>query len=691
MEHYDDLKSSDDTTLVGGETIADWVLNKAQLWRDHFDSKYKPRFDEYYRIWRGEWAMEDISRQSERSRLVSPGSMQAVEECAAEVEEATFTGNLFDIRDDEDDSNKLDIAKLRRKLKEDFAFCRVETGISESILNGAVYGTGCAEIVMDEIVEQKVAQQPALGGGAVQVGVSTRLRTVVKLRPLLPQNLLVDPNGTSIENALGVIIDEFVDKEQVTIQQEKGVYDKEVDVGAATAESALEPTQDFLVYDEDRVRLTRYFGLVPRTLLDAHTAAQAADGDDEPSEIVDLSVEGEDEESYYVEAIVVLGNGKLLKASKNPYMMQDRPLVAFPWDIVPGQFYGRGVIEKAYNSQKAVDVEIRARIDALALTNHPMMGIDATRMPRGAKTTIRPGKMIMTNGNPSEILHPFNFGQVSQITFAQAESLQKMLQQATGAVNAAGMPNDAAQGGAKTGAIAMALGSVMKRHKRTLLAFQSNFLLPLVQKAAWRYMQFDPEAYPVGDYKFHCEGSLGLIGREYETAQLAQLLQSMPPDSPLYTTLLRSIVDGMALSNREEMLAQLDEAAKPNEEKIAQEKQAHEAELAIKEATLMVLKGQGSEAMAHGALYKAQLDNIPMENQIAMARVAAQNREPGDGKDDEFAKRLRILDEIRKDRELNIREAEGAARIEDARMERQMKQKAAEQENQAIKDALTDG
>ena len=48
-----------------------------------------------------------------------------------------------------------------------------------------------------------------------------------------------------------------------------------------------------------------------------------------------------------------------LKAEANPYMMGDRPVVAFPWDIVPGRFWGRGVCEKGYNSQKALDTELR--------------------------------------------------------------------------------------------------------------------------------------------------------------------------------------------------------------------------------------------------------------------------------------------------------------------------------------------
>jgi len=672
--------SLDDNNESSTDTIEAWVTTKVNDWRDWYDSVYKTQFEEYYRIWRGEWSTEDKTRESERSRLVTPGTMQAVEECAAEIEEATFTGPIFDIFDDVGDAEKMDIAKIKTLLKEDMASQKVDLGISEAILNGAVYGTGIAEVVMDTTVEQKPATKPALGGQAVQVGVERKERTVVKLRPILPQNFLVDPNGTSVDDSMGVCIDEFVGTETVIQAQEKGIYDPDVDCGYATTDSELEPTQDLVIYDQDRVRLQRYYGLVPRHLLES---AEIDTETEELAELVADGVEGSDEESYFVEAIVVLGNGKLLKAERNPYMMQDRPVVAFQWDNVPGRFYGRGVVEKAYNSQKAVDAEIRARIDALALTNSPMLAIDATRMPRGAKPTIKPGKMIKTNGNPAEILTPFNFGQVQQITFEQANSLQQMLQQATGAINSAGMPNAVAGGEVKTGAIAMALGSVMKRHKRTLKSFQTSFLIPMVQKLAWRYMQFDPETYPVGDYKFNTEGSLGLIGREYEVSQLSQLLSTMPPDSPLYPALVESIVGNMSITNREEMLAKLREANAPNEQEQQQAQQKHEAEMQIQQATLGVLQGEAQKANANAQWYSAQAQNLPEENKIAYAKVAANNFSPDDGQDEEFKRRLILLEEVRKDRELNIKEKQAASQMKVA------EQAAAESD--ALSRMMTDG
>ena len=81
-----------------------------------------------------------------------------------------------------------------------------------------------------------------------------------------------------------------------------------------------------------------------------------------------------------------------MQVEENPYMMPARPIVAFPWDVFPNRFWCRGVCEKWYTSQKALDTELRARIDAVAFTIPPMMAIDASRLSRGMKPEVRPGK-----------------------------------------------------------------------------------------------------------------------------------------------------------------------------------------------------------------------------------------------------------------------------------------------------------
>ncbi len=424
--------SMDDDKKYGDQKVEAWVMDKVEQWRDHYSANYEQKFDEYYRLWRGVWAAEDKTRDSERSRLISPALQQAVESSVAEIEEATFgRGKWFDIRDDRKDQNKDDIAYLREQLTEDFHFTKTRKAIAECILNSAVYGTAVAELVIEEVKEMKPATQPIMDGAMQAVGVNVEDRVVVKLRPILPQNFLIDPVASSIEEALGVAIDEFVPKHQVEIGIQNGIY-RDVDLESADTDRDIEADKELTSFDDDKVRLTKYYGLIPRHLYTA--AIMEEDEDDELSKTVKPAKdEDEEAEKGYVEVIIVIANGdKLLKIEENPYMMQDRPIVAFPWDVVPSRFWGRGICEKGYNSQKALDAELRARIDALALTVHPMMAMDASRMPRGAKFEVRPGKTILTNGNPSEILQPFKFGSLDQITFSQAGELQKMVQMATG-------------------------------------------------------------------------------------------------------------------------------------------------------------------------------------------------------------------------------------------------------------------
>ena len=637
----------DKDTFLIEQTLEGWVGEKCLSWRDHFEENYSQRFDEYYRLWRGQWSAEDRTRESERSKIISPALQQAVESSVAELEEATFgRGKWFDLKDDVMDQNPEDIAMLREHLYADFKRNRVRKGVAECILNAAIFGTGIAEIVITEEKEFQPATQPVMGGELQAVGVNIVDRTCVKLKPVMPQNFLIDPLATSVEEAMGCAVDEFVSMHSVELLQEEGVY-RDAEINNASPDFDLEPDQDLTSFDEDKVRLTKYFGLVPRHLL---TEAMKESEDEE-------IVEFEDEEtSYYVEAVVVIANdGTLLKAEKNPYMMGDRPIVAFPWDVVPSRFWGRGVCEKGYNSQKALDAELRARIDALALTIHPMMAMDASRMPRGSKPEIRPGKIILTNGNPSEVLQPFNFGQVSQITFAQAESLQRMVQTATGAIDSAGT-SGSINGDATAAGISMSLGAIIKRHKRTLINFQESFLIPFVTKAAHRYMQFEPEMYPVADYKFETSSSLGIIAREYEVTQLVQLLQTMSPDTPMYPQLVQSIIDNMNLSNREELIASLKQANEPNPEAQEAQQATQEAALAFQASQTNALNAQAAESAARAEKYKIEAAAIPQETEISRIKAVTSNLQVGDAEDKEFQKRLKISEQLLKEREVAVKE-----------------------------------
>lgn len=645
------------------DTLESWIIAKCEKWREHYNSNYETKFEEYYRLWRGIYASEDKTRASERSEIISPALQQAVESSVAEIEEATFgRGDFFTMRDNMQDEDTSDIVYLRKKLNEDFRKHRIRQQVGECLINSAVFGTGVAEIVMDMDKELAPTAEPMQGNMQV-VGVRETERMVVKLRPILPQNFLIDPIATSVENSIGVAIDEYVSPHTVKLLQEQGVY-RDVDVGVETyGDQALEHDPNLTQEPDRKVRLTKYYGLVPRYLLDAEEGVsdvtEALEGDIEAliEEEMDVEVDAKVKKEYYVEACVVIANKNvILKAQTNPYMMGDRPIVAFPWDVVPGRFWGRGVCEKGYMSQKALDAELRARIDALALTNAPMMAMNATMIPRGARPEVRAGKILLTNGDPREALQPFNFGQVSQITFAQAEALSRMVQTSTGAVDSTGV-SGGINGEATAAGISMSLGAIIKRHKRTLINFQDSFLIPFVKAAACRYMQYDSENYPVNDYVYEVTSTLGIIAREYEVTQLVQLLQTMSQDSPTYSILIQSIIENMQLQNREQLIQVIQESSQPDPQAQQMAQVTAQTDLEFKQSQTAALNGQATESAERAAKLAAETQAIPteLENERLKA-IATTMRAEGD-LDKDFERRAKVAETLIQEKKLGLEEA----------------------------------
>ena len=359
-----------------------------------------------------------------------------------------------------------------------------------------------------------------------------------------------------------------------------------------------------------------------------------------------------DEPGSLVEAIVVIANeDTILKAIPNPYMCQDRPVVAFQWDVVPNIFWGRGVCEKGYMSQKALDAELRARIDALALTTHPMMAVDATRIPRGHKLEVRPGRMLLTNGAPQESIMPFNFGQLNAVTFQQGAALQQMVSQATGASDGS-MPQ--VQNDVTAAGMSMSQGGIVKRQKRTLVNFQENFLIPFVRKAAFRYMQFNPEEYPIGDYNFIPFSSLGAMAREYEVSQLSQILQVVPPESPAHGAIVKGIIDHLNVTNREELIAAIEAGSQPDPAAQQAAQQAQQMQMAITQGQVSLLNAQAAESQSRATKYNVEAQLAPQEVTL---KYSDQNN---DGAvDDDFEKRIKLSELLLKERELESKERQG--------------------------------
>ena len=540
--------------------LASWIMERVNSWEDWRKQNYDQRWNEYYRLWRGLWTEGDKNRAGERSRIICPELAQSVETCVAELEDATFIRDRFiDVKEDISDEKKQEeMDKYVRQLLDDYAENGVPQAISEVYFNAALYGTGIAKVVIDK------AQEPIISEGDLP-SISFVDKYSVKVVPIAPRNFVIDPLARSVKEALGCAHVLNIPLAAVQKKIADGTY-KKIDI--ISSEKQVDDLRELAEYatgaKSDFCKVVEYHGFVPKRFISPSEklfdGIQAAIND--ISE--ETTIKSTEEDGELIEAIVtIINDDQIARAVKNPFIFGDRSIIAYQHDTVPNRFWGRGVAEKGYNPQKALDAEIRARIDALGLSTHPMMGIDATKIPRGERFEVRPGRNILTNGPPQEALFPLKFSPPDPYTFNQSQELREMIQRATGGYELPAMMNDANRMAATS--MSMVVGSMIKRSRRTLANIERELIIPMVNKSLWRYMQFDPERYPMKDYKFRVRATTGIMAREFEQGQMISLLSNVPQESPAFWMLIKGIFENSSIDSREYMVQFADSMLKQAE------------------------------------------------------------------------------------------------------------------------------
>lgn len=594
--------------------LTSWIMARVEVWRQWRNGQFSDKWAEYYRLWRGFWAPNDKNRESERSKLISPALQQAVEMTVAEMEEATFgRGEWIDISDDYEDAFKQAASQYRDKLIGDMEFNEVPSAVSETYVNGALYGTGIAKVMT----------------GRVNKGPNTG-KFRVWLEPISPSNFVIDPAARSIDEALGCAHEIAVPRHKILKKQRDGVY-YDTSVGIWSGETDLfDAAGKNFTKDANRaesVFITEYHGLIPKKFTKGeydpsaatHPVSKNADG------TVDSDDDGE-----LVEALVAIANkGILLKDDINPFTNQDRCIVAYQHETVPNMFWGRGVSEKGYNPQKALDAELRARMDALGLLTYPVMGADASRLPRGMDLKLRPGRLFLLNGRPSEILEPITFGNLDPATFQNTSDLERMVQMGTGAMDSA-TPLDSARRNETSGGMSQMQAGFIKRAKRTMQNVERQFLSKFVQKALWRYMQFAPDEYPE-DFKFLVRSSMGIMAREVEQSMLTQLIQVVPPESPVFPLIIKSIIANGASPNTQELLNALDKQMAPDPKAQEMQQKNAQVEYDTKYWEKEKLRAQAAQSLSAAELNRATAEHTGIQAQLEPKKVQIEGQNAATG------------------------------------------------------------
>ena len=183
----------------------------------------------------------------------------------------------------------------------------------------------------------------------------------------------------------------------------------------------------------------------------------------------------------------------------------------------------------------------------------------------------------------------------------------------------------------------------------------------MVKKVAYRYMQFDPNRYPMQDFKFTTLSSIGAIAKEHEQQQLIGLMQTLGPTSPIVPILLRGIVATSSLINKEQLMMQLDEMSQPDPQAQQMQEQQNQLQMALVQAQANELNARAQESAADAQEAQARAQKLIIETsllddkaKIDLIRTLTANINTKDK--NEFDKRVKTAEVLLKERDIDSNE-----------------------------------
>lgn len=599
--------------------LATWIMEKVNRWRLSRNNNYGTDWEKYYRIWRGKWDPSLKGKLAERSRIITPATQSAIDQTVAEMAEAVFgRGMWFDLSEPKpppqpappqgqapqgpspEDVERERDESIRDNLIDDFSNSRLVADVIETFYNGANYGTGISKRVQDKRLD------------------GTKF---ISWAPVAPGNFVIDTAATTIDDALGCAHETIRPTHEIQEKIESGEYYKE-DIGTSaagfgTADLLKGGLTDFLEIDpQDGVYITEWHGKIPAKYL------KDGPSDDEKDDIdllVDETTEDDEtDEDELVEAVVVIGNAThVLSAERNT--LNDRGFVAYQHHRSPNSFWGIGVAEKAYNSQSGLDGEVRARQDALALTTYPIVGVDATRMPRNLNMVIAPGKVYMTNGRPSEVIEAITFGNLNNASFQQSGDMERYVQVATGAMD----PAKPINGNSTPSAQSQQSSAFIKRAKLTMQSVDVDYLAPLIRKSIVAYNVLDPQRYPKLP-SFTVNSTMSIMAREFEQMQMTNLLAIVPQESPAFPIILKGIIESYSGPSKDKIIAAIEETMKPDPAKQQAASAMQQAALEEAQEKVNKLRAEIKDITSRVGLNSSKSKQLDVKTQLAPVETQIQ-------------------------------------------------------------------
>ncbi len=148
------------------------------------------------------------------------------------------------------DQQEMDVEMVKAQLHDDLKKDKVDKTWAEVNRNAEVFGLGVAEIQIKSMLELQPSMQPMPDGMGAAIGVTETDRVSVAVKSVHPRNFVWDPNSETVEDSLGVAVEEYASLFKIVKGIEDGVYRK-VNIGPEFSDADLIPNQLDSLYQED--------------------------------------------------------------------------------------------------------------------------------------------------------------------------------------------------------------------------------------------------------------------------------------------------------------------------------------------------------------------------------------------------------------------------------------------------------
>jgi hypothetical protein len=146
--------------------------------------------------------------------------------------------------------------------------------------------------------------------------------------------------------------------------------------------------------------------------------------------------------------------------------------------------------------------------------------------------------------------------------------------------------------------------------------------------------------------------TMGMVAREYEQQQMVGLMQTLGPNSPITPVLLQGIVQASSLSNREDIIAQLQKMSQPDPQAQQRAMQEEQLKNGLVEAQINYYNSQSGKSMADAQKTQVEAQLLPQEAEAKMiGNISRGSKDPSD-----FDKRVKVAELALKEQDIKSNE-----------------------------------